>query len=82
MSDYCAECSFNPKKNCPITSLYWAFLDRHEKQLARNPRLRMPYNSLAKRTKERRRHDRQVFDLVRERLQQGQPVGPDTEDSR
>ncbi|MGD8983916.1 MAG: cryptochrome/photolyase family protein, partial [Desulfobacteraceae bacterium] len=28
MSDYCAACAFNPKKNCPITPLYWAFLAR------------------------------------------------------
>jgi deoxyribodipyrimidine photolyase-related protein len=30
MSDYCSLCSFNPKTDCPFTSLYWAFLARHE----------------------------------------------------
>jgi deoxyribodipyrimidine photolyase-related protein len=76
MSDYCSECDFDPKKNCPITSLYWAFLDRHRKRLEKSPRLRMPYNSLAKRSAARRRSDRNVFLDVRNRLQQGEHLKP------
>jgi deoxyribodipyrimidine photolyase-related protein len=76
MSDYCSECDFDPKKNCPITSLYWAFLDRQRKRLEKNPRLRMPYNSLAKRSAARRRSDRNVFLDVRNRLQQGKRLKP------
>ena len=37
MSDYCKGCQFNPKKNCPITPLYWAFLERHRELLERIP---------------------------------------------
>lgn len=42
MSDYCGECSFSPTRDCPITSLYWDFLDRNEASLRGNPRLSMP----------------------------------------
>ena len=33
MSDFWAECAFDPKANCPISGLYWAFLARHERKL-------------------------------------------------
>ena len=26
MSDYCGDCAFSPKRDCPITPLYWHFL--------------------------------------------------------
>ena len=53
MSDYCAGCRFSPKvqagpEACPITRLYWAFLIRNAATLDRNPRLAMPYRTLAK----------------------------------
>jgi deoxyribodipyrimidine photolyase-related protein len=43
MSNYCKGCSYDVKlktgpRACPFNTLYWYFLDRHEKQLARNPR--------------------------------------------
>ena len=34
MSDYCRDCRFHPKRSCPITPMYWAFLGRHEQKLA------------------------------------------------
>ena len=76
MSDYCAECEFDPKKNCPVTALYWSFLDRHRDRLAGNPRLRMPYASLGKRTAARRKSDRDTCADVRKRLQQGRRLKP------
>jgi len=42
MSDFCAECRFDPGKNCPITHLYRAFLSHHERLLKKNPRLYAP----------------------------------------
>ncbi len=43
MSNYCGNCRYDVKlktgpKACPFNTLYWYFLDRHEPQLARNPR--------------------------------------------
>ena len=53
MSNYCEGCSFSPKlktgaKACPFNYLYWAFLIRNTSVLERNPRLAMPYRTLAK----------------------------------
>ena len=44
MSNYCEGCRFDPKlrsgdRACPITRLYWRFLDRHREALSRNPRM-------------------------------------------
>jgi deoxyribodipyrimidine photolyase-related protein len=60
MSDYCADCSYDPKvklgeKACPFNILYWDFLIRNEERLGKNPRLAMPYRTLAKMTAERRK---------------------------
>jgi len=44
MSNYCAHCTYSPKVRigenaCPFNSLYWDFFQRHQTQLANNPRL-------------------------------------------
>ena len=77
MGDYCEVCSFNPKKNCPITPLYWAFLLRHEAALAKNPRLRMPMASLRKRKSQRQTQDQKVFKHVQDVLSKGGVLTPD-----
>jgi deoxyribodipyrimidine photolyase-related protein len=46
MSDACASCRFDPRAKdgddaCPVTDLYWAFIDRHQERFARNHRMRM-----------------------------------------
>jgi deoxyribodipyrimidine photolyase-related protein len=76
MSDYCSACAFNPKTNCPITPLYWAFLARHQEKLKDNPRLRMPYASLKKRSKGRLGKDQAVFQILRDKLVAAEPVAP------
>jgi len=53
MSNYCAGCRYNPalrtgEKACPFTTLYWDFLDRHEKRLASNPRMALQVKNLAR----------------------------------
>jgi deoxyribodipyrimidine photolyase-related protein len=68
MSDYCKSCRFDPAKNCPVTRLYWAFLDRHQEKLANNIRLAMPLNSLKKRADSEREKDRQIFNQTIKRL--------------
>lgn len=52
MSDFCKSCAYDVKvksgpKACPFNYLYWAFLIRNAKQLRANPRMAMPYRTLA-----------------------------------
>jgi deoxyribodipyrimidine photolyase-related protein len=76
MSDYCERCEFHPRRNCPLTNLYWAFLVRHRNTLGANPRMQMPLASLRKRPPARRREDRRVFQRVRDLLASARPVAP------
>jgi deoxyribodipyrimidine photolyase-related protein len=53
MSDYCDGCAYDPavksgSKACPFNYLYWNFLIENEAKLAKNPRMAMPYRTLAK----------------------------------
>jgi deoxyribodipyrimidine photolyase-related protein len=55
MSNYCAGCRYDPGQRtgpsaCPFTTLYWDFLLRHEKRLARNQRMAMQLKNLARLT--------------------------------
>ena len=59
MSDYCGHCSYSPKIKlgagaCPFNYLYWHFLMENQRRLAGNPRMSMPYRTLARMTPERR----------------------------
>ncbi|MGL4240062.1 MAG: cryptochrome/photolyase family protein, partial [Beijerinckiaceae bacterium] len=59
MSDYCAGCRYDPAAKsgataCPFNYLYWNFLIENEPRLAKNPRMAMPYRTLAKMTPARR----------------------------
>ena len=52
MSDYCAGCAYDVQRKrgegaCPFNRLYWAFLIRNRERLKDNPRLAMPYRTLA-----------------------------------
>jgi deoxyribodipyrimidine photolyase-related protein len=71
MSDFCESCAFDPKKNCPITPMYWAFLERHRDKLEKNNRLAMPYRSLAKRSAAKKKEDAKTFVRVRDLLRVG-----------
>jgi deoxyribodipyrimidine photolyase-related protein len=76
MSDYCSACAFNPKKDCPITNLHWAFLDRHQHVFADNPRMRLALSSLAKRAGRQVQIDRDVFEWVGSVLEDGGRLRP------
>lgn len=76
MGDSCSSCAFDPKSDCPVTSLYWSFLDRKRSMLEGNPRLRMPLAAERKRGEERRSHDAEVTRRVREVLAKGEPFTP------
>ena len=77
MSDFCGSCSFHPKKTCPITRLYWAFLARHADALEGNQRIAMPLRSLAKRAEEKRAEDARIFDAVSRALEAGEELTPE-----
>jgi deoxyribodipyrimidine photolyase-related protein len=61
MSNYCKGCVYKPglstgDQACPMTTLYWDFLIRHEERLARNPRMGMQVrNAQRLRAEERQR---------------------------
>ncbi len=51
MSNYCADCRYDPAKACgedacPFTTLYWDFLQRHRGQLEKNQRMVMQVRNL------------------------------------
>jgi deoxyribodipyrimidine photolyase-related protein len=52
MSDFCSGCAYDVKQKtgpgaCPFNYLYWAFLIRNQSRLSGNPRMAMPYRTLA-----------------------------------
>jgi deoxyribodipyrimidine photolyase-related protein len=59
MSNYCSGCSYRPEARaganaCPMTTLYWNFLDQHEKAFAANPRTALMVKNLQRMTAEER----------------------------
>jgi deoxyribodipyrimidine photolyase-related protein len=58
MSDFCKGCAYDVKlksgpQACPFNYLYWAFLIRNRRILGNNPRMAMPYRTLAAWSEER-----------------------------
>jgi len=59
MSNYCNGCDYEPEtrvgaKACPMTTLYWNFLDQHEDEFAHNPRTALMVKNLQRMTPELR----------------------------
>ena len=59
MSNYCTGCQYEPEtrvgaKACPMTTLYWNFLDQHEATFADNPRTALMVKNLQRMTPELR----------------------------
>lgn len=75
MSNYCANCRYSPAqasgdRACPYTTLYWDFLQRHEQQLAGNPRLGLQLRNLARLDAAARDAIRLQADALRRRWRQ------------
>jgi len=77
MGDFCSGCAFDPPRACPLTRMYWAFLDRNAERLAGNPRVRVPLAALAKRDPGKRAGDLEVHRRVVAALGNGQELRPD-----
>ena len=59
MSNYCTGCKYDPEARvganaCPISTLYWNFLDQHEATFASNPRTSLMVKNLQRMTPELR----------------------------
>ncbi len=59
MSNYCQGCKYSPESRagadaCPMTTLYWNFLDAHEKEFAGNPRTALMVKNLQRMSHEER----------------------------
>jgi deoxyribodipyrimidine photolyase-related protein len=57
MSNYCKTCIYKPdqshgKDACPMTTLYWDFLMRHESSMSKNPRMVLQVRNLNRMTDE------------------------------
>ena len=64
MSNYCSGCKYEPETRvganaCPMTTLYWNFLDQHEASFAGNPRTALMVKNLQRMTPELRSEVRQ-----------------------
>lgn len=64
MSNYCASCKYKPEKKigddaCPITTLYWRFLDKHEKEFANQPRTALMVRNVQRLSGDERQNVRQ-----------------------
>ena len=78
MSDYCQHCSFHPKKNCPITRYFWAFLGRNAERLEGNQRMSMMLRTLSKRSAEKRAEDDRILSRSQDILGAGEMLSPET----
>ena len=76
MSDYCQGCRFDPKRDCPLTPMYWAFLQRNEEKLRALGRMQQPLYSLGRRTAAQKKHDAQVYEISRDKLGQAGELVP------
>ncbi len=52
-SNYCSGCRYDPSRRtgdaaCPLTTLYWYFIDRHQRSLAASPRTALMAKNLEK----------------------------------
>ena len=65
MSDHCKSCQFHHKKTCPMTRLYWAYLNRHGPSFTGNHRMAIAMKNVARRADEEKALDAATFEHVR-----------------
>jgi deoxyribodipyrimidine photolyase-related protein len=74
MSNYCKGCRYQPEQRtgpqaCPMTTLYWDFLIRHEQDFASNPRTALMVKHVSKMSDEDKTTIRQQADATRAGLE-------------
>ncbi len=79
MSNYCSGCRYDPAqrlgpKACPFTTLYWDFLLRHEKLLAKNQRMAMQLKNLARLSEAEKIAIRSQAENVKSQCGKGNPA--------
>ncbi|MBT3656938.1 MAG: deoxyribodipyrimidine photolyase [Euryarchaeota archaeon] len=77
MGDYCGDCSLHFKKSCPISDMYWNFLEENQIHFAKNHRMAMPMRTLSKRTQQAKDTAREVTEYVRTQMSQGMELDPE-----
>jgi len=77
MGDHCGACSFDPARNCPVTTLYWDWLRRHGATVRRNPRMSTILAAHAKRGQARHAQDQLHAEAIRSLLAEGGRLTPD-----
>ena len=78
MGDFCSSCQFHPTKTCPISSMHWAYFERHKASFKGNHRLAMTLRTLEKRDPEKKRKDAETFAWVSTTLADGQSLHEQT----
>jgi len=73
MSNYCRGCPYRPKEStgeraCPVTTLYWDFLDRNEREFAGHPRTALMVKNLQRLSDAQRQAIRDWARRTRERI--------------
>ncbi len=76
MGDACDDCAFDPKRTCPLTRLYWAYLKRHQATFAGNARMTVPLAALRKRSEADTARDEEEFEHTRATLRRGERLSP------
>ena len=76
MSDYCADCQFDPGEDCPLKPAYWAFLDEQEDALDDNPRMGLMLGMMRKRDDSTRESAQATLQRVRDLIDDGERVTP------
>lgn len=73
MSNYCAGCRYRPdeavgESACPLTTLYWDFLLRHEQRFRNHPRAGLQWRSVDRLPEPRKAAIRAAAEKLRQRL--------------
>ena len=74
MGDYCSDCDLHFKKSCPISEMYWNFLNENKEKFEGNHRMMMPMRNLAKKTEIINQTNKNITEYVRKTLEDGRKI--------